>query len=486
MRLGDGSWSVFDAAREAPAEAALTDGDNTLSFAELAERVRERQRSMDAAFGAALAPGTLVAVATDAPGATIEVLLALIERGLPFLPLHPRATAVEREALLAGLPVPWLLEPTEAGLAIRQRAATPSPALAELFSHAPGLAALATTGSTGAPRVAVLSRAAFAASAAASAAYLGWQPGDRWLLCLPLAHIGGLSVVTRCLLARATIALSAGGSTASSSERLRAAIERARPTLISLVPAQLAGLLELEPPIDLPSSVRVMLTGGAAASPALLARCAERRWPVSTSYGLTEACSQVATHRPGAFDRGEPGVGLPLPGVGVHIENGLIVISGPTLASAYLAPGGLLERIGGEGGFRTRDLGCIDDQGRLHVLGRVGDLIISGGENVMPWEIESELASCPGVLEACAFGVPDPRWGELIVLGVRTHERDEAALVRALDERARERLASYKRPRRYVCVPEFRYNRTGKLDRAGTLQMLEALARAGRGRAPSE
>jgi O-succinylbenzoic acid--CoA ligase len=478
------SLSVLDAAREVPERVALSDGYRSTTYAELGERVRQRMRILQPVAADPAARARLVAVTAGEGADTLETLLALIELGLPFIPLHQRSTAAEREALVEALPVRWCLEPAAEGVvSLTQTTPRDSAFAAELLTRVPHLAALATSGSTGAPRVALLSRSAFTAAAAASAAHLGWRAAERWLLCLPLAHIGGLSVLTRCLLARQTVALVAPHSAARSTERLAVAIADTSPTLISMVPAQLDGLLELGAGFEMPASVRAILTGGAAASPNLLERCDARRWPVLTSYGLTEACSQVATQRL-ATARG-PGVGVPLPGIGVSIEDGVIQISGPTLATAYLGAGG--ESPIAATGFRTRDLGHIDASGQLHVLGRVDDLLISGGENVMPWEVESVLARCEGVLEACVFGVPDERWGEVVVAGLRTRLEPDA-LLPSVARVARRELAAFKRPRFYVCTAEFVHGKNGKLDRQATSAALRArvLAAPERHRAPTE
>lgn len=465
--------SVLDAGLEQPARLALTDGSWQSTFAALAERVRERMRALQALRDGA---GTsLVAVQTDERAATLETLLALIELGVPFLPIHERSTPGERDALLGALPIScWVEASGSEAVVLTPRSFTASPQARAWLAQAPHLAALATSGSTGSPRVALLSRAAFMAAAQASAARLGWREDDRWLLCLPLAHIGGLSVLTRCLLARrCVVLLPARAATESSSERLARAIERGAPTLISMVPAQLDGLLDLAPRLDLPRRVRAILTGGAAASPRLLGDCADRGWPVLASYGLTEACSQVASQQPGTVNRGELGVGVPLRGIGVRIEDGLIVIDGPTLASGYLGAG-VEQRIDPQRGFRTRDLGRFDTSGRLHVLGRVDDLIISGGENVAPWEVEATLQGCAGVLDACVFGLPDPRWGQIVAAGLRTRSSDVEALIASVDRESRRALAAFKRPRLYVCVSEFVYGKNGKLDRAATVRELSA------------
>jgi O-succinylbenzoic acid--CoA ligase len=255
-----------------------------------------------------------------------------------------------------------------------------------------------------------------------------------------------------------------------------------------MVPAQLDGLLDLGPRFELPRAVRAILTGGAAASSRLLRSCAERGWPVLTSYGLTEACSQVATQKPGTPYGAERGVGVPLPGISVRIEQGVIHIQGATLAGGYLGAGAE-ELIDPRVGFRTRDLGRIDAAGELHVLGRVDDLIISGGENVVPWEVEAALQGCPGVLEACVFGVSDPRWGEVVAAGLRTRADDDVgSLIASVQLEARQRLAPFRRPRYYVCVPEFILGKNGKLDRRETARALRTqIERAPeRHRAPAE
>lgn len=459
--------SILQAAREVPGRVALSDGVVDLSFDQLGERVRERMRAL--APLASQPEPTLVALGAAAPALDIELILALIELRLPFFPIHQRATEAETAALLGALPVSCRIDAEPSGVRVCALPGRLAADVAAVFARAPMLAAIATSGSTGAPRVALLGRAAFEAAAAASAAHLGWLPEDRWLLCLPLAHIGGLSVVTRCLAARRTIVLppAHGGS---SGEPLATAIGVGRPSLMSVVPAQLDRLLEVSG-FELPASVRAILTGGAATSPRLLARCAERGWPVLTSYGLTEACSQVATRPPGQRSRADAGVGVPLPGIGVHVEGGLIRITGPTLATGYLV-GGRLEPIDPIAGFRTRDLGRFDADGQLHVLGRADDVIITGGENVAPLEIESALAQCPGVLEVCAFGVEDERWGQVVAAGLRTTHGAPSVLVAALAREARRRLATFKRPRYYVCAAEFAQGKNGKLDRAATIESL--------------
>ncbi len=472
--------SVLDAARESPQTTAVVNVRQLISFGELAERVRERMRALSVLDedGRAREPARLVALTSDECLDTLECILALLELGRPFLPVHPRLTVPEREQLLAALPISWAIQALPGGQhQLERRQASQDEHADRLLRSTPQLAGLATSGTSGATRVALLSRRAFLAAAEASAKNLGWHSADRWLLCLPLAHIGGLSVVTRCLLARRAIVLPERQPGIRSVHRLANAILQGLPTLMSLVPTQVHGLLELEPRFHMPERVRAILTGGAAASLQLLAASAERGWPVLTSYGLTEACSQVATQRLGTTNLGQLGAGLPLPGLRVRLRAGIIHVAGPTLLSGYLGDMGG-PNLDANGELQTRDLGRFDAEGNLHVLGRVDDLIISGGENVAPWEVEPVLESCPGVLEACVFGVPDARWGEAVAAALRVHPGDVEQLLAGVERECQSRLAAFKRPRFYACTSQFIQGLTGKLDRRATALGLRSQLRA--------
>jgi O-succinylbenzoic acid--CoA ligase len=336
---------------------------------------------------------------------TVARILTHIRARRPFIPLHSRWTAEERAAI--------------------------NPDLGKI---PPGtLAVMYTSGTAGRPKGAILSRAAFIASARASAERLGWRDDDRWLISLPLAHVGALSVLVRCLLMRKPVILGRPED-----------MTRHRATIISLVPTQLGRLLDhgWEPPAYL----RLVLLGGSAATPRLLERARQRGVPVVTTYGLTEACSQVATQVPG---QESPGVGPPLRGTRVRIDDEQIEIDGPTLFSGYLG-----EPPRRPGWFRTGDFGRLDADGNLHVLGRHADLIVTGGENVYPAEVEAHL-DAQGVV-ACVFGIPDETWGEIVA----------CALTAPLPADALEGLARFKRPRRAAVIGPIPLTPSGKPDRA--------------------
>jgi o-succinylbenzoate---CoA ligase len=323
----------------------------------------------------------------------------------------------------------------------------------------------------------MLPRSAILASADASARNLGWEPHDRWLACMPLCHIGGLSILTRCLLARVPVVLEPRFDPRAVLE----AIRRDEATLLSVVPTMLQALLD-EDSQNLLARPRAVLVGGAAAPDALLDECARRGVMALTTYGLTEACSQVTSQAPRDPFTREPGSGRPLPGVELQIALpeseaqapsgavGRIQIRGPTRMRAYFPrggppPGEPLPELDRAAWLDTGDLGALDEEGRLHVYARRTDLIVTGGENVYPAEVERVLGAVPGVLRALVFGVPDDRWGHVVAAAIVLDPARPASDVTLADE-LRARLASHKRPRRICFVDALPVAPSGKLDRA--------------------
>ena len=305
---------------------------------------------------------------------------------------------------------------------------------------------LFTSGSTGPAKGVVLSRPGLVAAADASAALFGWQEADRWLCCLPLAHSGGLSIAIRCLLGKKTIVLR------DDDTPIAHALEARGVTLASLVPAQLAALLD-DPAWRPPAKLRAVLLGGAAAPDALVAAALDRGVPVRLTYGLTETFGQVATAR-------APGE-LPQPLAGVTITGGtadapaLLRVRGPMLASRYLDGTPIAPEL------VTADLGYVAADG-VHVVGRADDVIITGGENVHPAQVEAVVTSTPGVRAGVAFGVADPRWGHVVAVAVTTDAAFDPTEALAAWYRA---LPPHARPRRLAVVDTLPILPSGKLDR---------------------
>jgi o-succinylbenzoate synthase len=315
---------------------------------------------------------------------------------------------------------------------------------------------LFTSGSTAEARGVVLSHAALRAAADASAAHLGWRDDDTWFVPLSLAHAGGFAAVVRCWYAQKPIVLLEGDW-----DPARAQALLAQCTLASLVPTQLADLLA-DPAWRPPANLRAVLLGGAAASPALLQQAAARGVPFLITYGMTESFGQLAT---APLDRaGDPDAVLePLRGVelvgGTREAPAPIRVRAPMLATRYLDGEPIAPTL------VTRDLGFVED-GVLTIVGRVDDVIITGGENVHPAQVEAVLAATPGVRAACAFAVPDDKWGQIVGAAIATDQLDDAIL--AAWHAA---LPAHARPRELAIVRELPLLATGKLDRRAAARL---------------
>ncbi len=268
-----------------------------------------------------------------------------------------------------------------------------------------------TSGSTGAPKAALHTFGNHFYSALGSGANIPLGPGDRWLHSLPLYHVGGLSIIFRCLLAGAAIVFpepeaSFGG-----------AIVRGGATHVSLVATQLRRLLSENASIE---TVRAILLGGGPVPETLVDEALDRRLPIHTSYGLTEMSSQVTTTPPGATKEEVHTSGRTLPHREVAIAgDGEILVRGRTLFAGYLGPDGVNTQLDVAGWFHTKDLGELDDAGRLIVTGRRDNQFVSGGENIQPEEIEAALCRIGGVEQAVVVPVPDDEFGERPVAFVR-------------------------------------------------------------------
>ena len=325
---------------------------------------------------------------------------------------------------------------------------------------------IATSGTSGEIRAVMLTGKNLAAAVAASRQRLRLGPGDIWLVCLPLVHIGGLSVLFRCAQAGATVLLHEGFDVT----RIWNDLRRYSVTHVSLVPAMLARLLEHSEDTPPPQTLRTVLVGGAALSKRLAHRARYADWPICITYGLSETASQVATLCRAPDDWRVGDVGKPLAGIHVNIVDelgnpisgpGRISISGTMVMAGYANFQGK-HGLGLNGGrLITNDCGYVDSRGHLHVLGRMDDVMLSGGENIHPQELEARLSNCPGVDDVAVVGIPDETWGQLIVALI--HGAADESSLRLWCTR---HLPSAQRPRRFVKVGRLPRNELGKLDRA--------------------
>ena len=416
------------AARIQPDRIALrtADGTNT-TYAEL--------HASSAGVAAALlergvVPGDRVALAL--PSEELVVALhACLHLGAVAVPVDLRLTEAERAHRTA-----------QATLVIDALDALPAVPAAEPAPRPIDPDAIATlmftSGTTAGPKPVALSYDNWLWNALGSALALGLDPEERWLCPMPLAHVGGLSIQIRSAVYATTVLLHGRFDTDGVLAAVMDPAERV--TLVSLVPTMLSRLLDAG--LRRPPTLRRVLLGGGPIAPALLARAREADVAVSPSYGMTEACSQIATD------------GVPLLGTELRIAgDGEVLVRGRTVAAGALGPDGWL---------RTGDLGVLDPAGRLVIAGRKADTIVTGGENVAPVEVETVILEHPGVVDAAVFGRADPEWGEAIVAQVVLADGADVA-PDTLRAHCAARLAPFKVPKRFEPVAGVPRGRTGKL-----------------------
>jgi len=475
----DLSWR---AARTPDAPALETD-DGVMSFAALAQRARRGAAWLQGKTHAHEAPvALLLADSVTFAGWFHAVALT----GRTALPLNTRLTAAEiaqqlvdaRVALLLaaqddaprlveiGRRVPGLEIVTAPAFATLPEPARPLPPIEH--DEDAVLAVLYTSGTSGQPKGACLTWGNFEASARAAEERLGDVVAGRWLACMPLFHVGGLSILMRNVLHGGPVRLHARFDAAAVGE----ALDGGDIAAVSLVPTMLSRLLAARGSRPAPPGLRVVLLGGAAAAPELVNRALAAGYPVCPTYGLTEATSQVATAStppPGALET------LPMRpvfGTDVRIvvdgqempsgQPGEILVRGPTVMRGYLHAAEATSRALRAGWLHTGDVGYLDADGGLHVLDRRNDLVVSGGENVYPAEIEAVLLEHPAVADAGVSGVADADLGTRVVAWIVVAK---GATVAADDlvRHCRERLAGYKLPREFRFVDALPRNASGKL-----------------------
>lgn len=465
-----------------PAAIAIESRDQSWTFADLADRAARGATHLLAAAPPGEGP---VAMLMTGDARFFAWFCAVALAGRIVLPLNARLTAAELVQQLADARVQYLVCDADDSRLATIRAQLPglvaaeAPALDSLpraAAHLPGesvaagatLAVLFTSGTSGRSKGACLSWENFAASAAGALERLGPAVGRRWLSCMPLFHVGGLSILVRSMLYGGPVRLLPRFEVAEVSD----ALDSGDIAGVSLVPTMLSRLLEHRAGRPAPAGLEVLLLGGAAAPPGLLAHAAGLGYPVFSTYGLTEATSQVATARSRAAATAVPQPMFPLQGTEVRIgaggrvaaigEPGEILVRGPTVMARYLGNEEATAQVIRDGWLHTGDVGLLDAEGGLHVLDRRDDLIVSGGENVYPAEVEAVLLEHPSVAQVGVAGLPDVDLGARVAAWVVV--RDGVAVdAAALAAYCGERLAGFKRPREIRFVSDLPRTVAGKL-----------------------
>lgn len=491
------------AARAHPDRLALIDDDRHITYAELNTAVGELAARL---FAHGIQRGQRVAVLLDRSRDAVHLVHALVCIGASLVPINTRLTADEMQYQVENAACDWILRTPKAPLpqstqrntkvfktscsfalfVVKKEGYGAPICLDELSRNAPDphlvgdlepdaeFGILFTSGTTGKPKGTRLLWKNISASAEASAQKLGIFPDDRWLLTLPLYHIGGLSIIFRSALYGTAVILPNFTDDQFDLAQLQARMLETETTLVSLVPTILHRMLEENR--SFPKSLRLILLGGAATSTKLMERALAENLPIATTYGMTECASQVATATPAETRRKPASVGKPLTSIRVEIrddegqkmptgEIGNVYVAGEVVMFGYLHQAQIHEWFG------TGDLGYLDADGDLFIIQRRSDLIISGGENIYPAAVEAVLLQHPAVESACVVGIPDAQWGQrvaaaLVLRDVTVFDKEDLLLF------CRQHLAGYKIPRKIIVLDALPQTASGKTKRQNIVKLL--------------
>ena len=473
---------MSDALRRAagvrPGAPALDDGNRVWSYAEMDAAVARMARRL-APLGAE--PGGTVALVAHQSTLAVQALFAVPRTGATLAVLNPRLGPEALERALDDV-APDLLLSTEADvyeLGVDRGWFTTLDDLPKPppdHQSAEGLrtptdvrrafALLWTSGTSGTAGIVPITWAALDASAQAVSERLELNVEDRWYGSLSIAHIGGLALVHRVVHVGCCLVIRGPYSVGTFVDLL----DRSEITHASLVPTMLDQLLDArgdavgDPGGDrgVPEDLRCLLVGGAAASDRLVEAAVSLGYPVALTYGLTEACSQVATAPPALVREKLGTVGLPLSGVEVRVaDDGEVSVKGPTVSETSCDEDGWLA---------TGDQGLLDDEGHLWITGRSGEGIISGGVNVDPRRVEEIVLDMPGVTAAAVVGIPDTTWGEIV--GALLVPESGPLDLESVEAALRERVSSSEAPRRLAIAEAIPRNANGKVDRVAVRALL--------------
>ena len=290
----------------------------------------------------------------------------------------------------------------------------------------------------------------------ASKEVLGKTEQDNWLMVLPLFHVSGLSILLRSLYNGTAVTILPKYDKA----QVLKLIESENINMMSLVPTILT---QLEPSI-IHHNLRVILLGGEFIPMALIDACEKKSLPIYKTYGMTETFSQSVTFSVLDYPHKRDSVGKPLPGMQVRIDKpdadgvGEIHLTGPMVMTGYIDK----EPIDGD--LNTDDIGYVDEDGFVYILNRRKDLIISGGENIYPKELEDLVYTLPSVKECAVVPVPDPKWGQVPALFVAFNDGESMTIDEILSFMTNS-LAKYKIPKYVKILPALPRNGTGKIVR---------------------
>jgi len=427
-----------------PQQTAIKLAGQDISYAELSQRVIALGEQLRAAGIIEGEPLACIAVNN------LEMIClywACIDIGVIFFPISPRFPLAQIQGLADTYRIRYFWSSEISALQncrqLNLHFNSESCGLVQPIDFARPANVVLTSGSSGFPKAAVHCLANHIANAEGARSLIPLEQGDAWLLSLPLFHIGGLAILNRCALVGACVVMP--DQTLSLSQQ----IDQDKLTHMSLVPAQLSKLLaDTNSQLN---SIKALLLGGGAVSLDLLAQLKQRNIVSYTSYGMTEMGSQITTG-PALSDGSS---GKLLPKRELKIEDGVIWVRGECLFMGYLTANCIESSVDPDGWFYTKDRGEWDENGNLHILGRIDNMFICGGENIQPEEIEAALKQHPEIDDAIVFAQPDPIFGNLPAAIIRgSITRNIGAKTAELEAFLADKIARFKRPRHYYPWPE--------------------------------
>jgi len=327
-----------------------------------------------------------------------------------------------------------------------------------------------TSGTSGKPKAVSLSYHNLFAAYKSGNSIFNYTKNDSWYLNLPLYHIGGFSILVRAILSGSSLII----PESNDCDSLKNNLNITKPTFVSLVPTQLKRICENE--IIPNNELRAALIGGGFSDITLISNAVNLGWKIYKVYGSTETSAFITVLTPDDLALKPKSVGKPLSRVEINIFDekrnilpvnavGEIGIKAPSISNGYLNKDNDSNSKFSNGFFLTGDFGSFDADGYLYLENRRTDLIVSGGENISPIEIENAISQFPGIDEVCVFGLLDKEWGEIVTAGITTIDKREINFSE-LQIFLKDKLPSFKRPKKYFQLKEFPKSAIGKIKRS--------------------
>ncbi|MDD1406854.1 o-succinylbenzoate--CoA ligase [Limosilactobacillus reuteri] len=459
------NWLLKQAATQ-PNQIAIDDGNERLSFAELKKQVEVLVGKIDH-----LNPGSRVGILATNTLMSYKLALAIMCSGRTIVWLNWRLAGeeLERQIKDSGLQLClvenslWrsgMTDPFKSYSAFLITSADPGE-LIPVFKSNWVASIMYTSGTTGKPKGVLQTFGNHFYSAVSSALNLGLSSADKWLCVAPIFHISGFSIIMRGLIYGITVRL----VEKFRAEELERILANETVTIMSVVPFMLKKLIQQQNKTNTHynSAFRCMLLGGGTIDRETLEACLQRSIPVVQCYGMTETCSQIVALRSADALLKLGSVGQPLFSTQLKLsKDGEILLKTPALTPGYLNLPDKLPSKMIDGWYRTGDIGHLDKEGYLYIDGRADEMLISGGENIFPQEVEQVYQRYPQINEVAVVGQNDSVWGQVPVAFVVSDRRLSPT---KLINYGYEHLARYKVPQHYIFVSELPKNASGKIRR---------------------